>query len=538
MTVRFYSSVATEKTLSGAITAGQTTLVVSNTIGLPASTPYTIAVDYETAVEELVEVTGAAGTTLTITRAIDGTSASTHNSGARVRHVTSARDFADSRNHENASTNIHGLGVGEVIVGTTSVQTLSNKTFVDAQGTFLDPDINLTGTNVTTFTRSPAGAGTVSAVELFNGAERTASIRNDGLIRIQNPVAQDSTDTDRRLSIVMSNGTTERAHIDSGGMATMLPRTGTAVTNGAFKAIDPGDTNLRKMYQLRDSADTTDRFTVFAAGQTAITPSSAAVTPLTITAAAAQAQPYVTVEDNAGVDQFSITSAGLTRALKSARVDAATAATIALDVKGAASQTANLLSVTDSASVDQFTVAASGLATAFKSASVLASTAATVGLITKAAAAQTADIQQWQNSAGTTLSHVRADGSSDFAPVVTTTGIVTAAAGWSVSSQIAVVKAGIATIALRFMRTGGVIAATADGDIADTNVGTVSAAFRPHSAFGANPMMFIAAETTSNGGCEFNPSTGVLQIQSWSGNNGIHGGAETRITMTYALDFA
>lgn len=128
MVVRFYSSVAPETTLSAGITGASTSITVGSVTGFPANTPYTLALDYEGLTEELVQVNAAAGTTLTVVRAVDGTSAASHNAGARVRHVSSARDFADSRSHENTGNGVHGLLPGEVIVGTTSVQTLTNKT--------------------------------------------------------------------------------------------------------------------------------------------------------------------------------------------------------------------------------------------------------------------------------------------------------------------------------------------------------------------------------------------------------------------------
>lgn len=128
MVVRYYSSVAPETTLTGSITSGSTSIMVGSTTGFPALTPYTLALDYEGAAEELVQVNIAAGLNLTVTRAVDGTSATSHNAGARVRHVSSARDFADSRTHENSDENVHGLAPGEEIVGTDKVQTLNNKT--------------------------------------------------------------------------------------------------------------------------------------------------------------------------------------------------------------------------------------------------------------------------------------------------------------------------------------------------------------------------------------------------------------------------
>ena len=128
MTVRFYSSIAQETQLTGSITNVSTTIVVTAVTGFPSSTPYTLAIDYNTASEELVTVTGTSGTTLTVTRGSDGTSAISHNAGAKVRHVSSARDFSDSRSHENATTDIHGVPPGASLVSTTGTQTLTNKT--------------------------------------------------------------------------------------------------------------------------------------------------------------------------------------------------------------------------------------------------------------------------------------------------------------------------------------------------------------------------------------------------------------------------
>jgi hypothetical protein len=76
-------------------------LIVNAVAGWPASTPYTLLVDAETINEEIVEVTNRSGTTLTVTRGVDGSTAKAHDAGADVRHGVSARDFAEPNNFIN-----------------------------------------------------------------------------------------------------------------------------------------------------------------------------------------------------------------------------------------------------------------------------------------------------------------------------------------------------------------------------------------------------------------------------------------------------
>lgn len=139
----FYSSTAGTYTLTGSITNSATSVTLSSTTGLPASTPFKVVIDPGQGTEEIVKVTGVAGTTLTVVRAWDGTSAAAHSAGATVRHMMTAEDLTLSRTHEAASTGVHGIA--GALVGTTDAQSLTNKNLTGAGNTFPTSLVTLTG---------------------------------------------------------------------------------------------------------------------------------------------------------------------------------------------------------------------------------------------------------------------------------------------------------------------------------------------------------------------------------------------------------
>lgn len=168
---RFYSSIAGVMELQNPISAADVSMVVDLTTGLPGTTPFTLVVDVGAATEEIVTVTGVAGTTLTITRGADGSSAQSHAAGAQIRHMATARDFREPQEHIGASSGVHGV-TGSV-VGTTDTQTLTHKDLTDATNTFpasLATDAELAAHTGATVAHGASGAvvGTTNIQTLTN----------------------------------------------------------------------------------------------------------------------------------------------------------------------------------------------------------------------------------------------------------------------------------------------------------------------------------------------------------------------------------
>lgn len=425
---RYYSSTAIETNLTASINNSVTSISVASTTGFPGSLPYTLALDYGSASNELVEVTAVGGLTLTVTRGIDGTSATSHGAGAVVRHVSSARDFTDSRTHESSTTGVHG--VTGTIVDTSSAQTLANKTLTLATGSLQNVDIFNDGSWITAVIGETVNDG----VTRFHVLDDETSLNELWAIgatgNMVSRIQSYDTDGTYRIRVLATDGTTDRFAMLSGGTIAVAAN---GSTTQPVVDIKPGDLATgKRAIRVATNGGANERFTVWNDGKVDITGTNPARIPLTVTGASGQSTSYLKVQTSAAASLTEVDGAGRLNANRLARVvnGGATAGDIPLAVVGRA-------------------------------------------------AGQTGDLQVWDDGTGTIVARVDAGGHATFAGTSSTsTSNFTAGAGFTTVSWSSKVVAGVASVTVTAQRTGADITATSAGNIADTLVGTLNASFR------------------------------------------------------------
>jgi hypothetical protein len=368
MTTRQYSSRSQQSTLTGAITSGAVTMTVVSGTGLlggvtiPAGRTYTLVIDVDTALEEIVDATAVSTNTFTITRAIDGSTAQEHSAGAVVRHMAIGRDFRDANLHAEASASyndgdgnahtMHGIGSGEGdVVGTDKAQTLTNKTLTAP--TISNPTI--TGT---------------SGVETSIVFEGSTPDDYETTLTVVDPTA------DRTITLPDVTGTVVIATASQ----TLTNKTmGDALNAGGFRI-----TNIATPVDATDAVNKT-----FADAQVAAAATSATSAATSASSAATSASSALTSANSASASadaaatSAASASTSASSALTSANSAATSASTMAASVAAAsASATAAATSATSAA--------ASATAAGTSATSAAASATAAATSATSAAASATA----------------------------------------------------------------------------------------------------------------------------------------------------
>ncbi len=147
--VRKYSSRAQKTTLASAVTSSSASITVVSAAALmggktlTANQRYTIVIDPDTALEEIVQVFSSTANpvstnTIAIARGIDGSIPQAHSAGAEVRHMAIGEDYQEANDHINQTTGTaHGLVLTDVVkktdTGTVSTQMLADNAATTAK---------------------------------------------------------------------------------------------------------------------------------------------------------------------------------------------------------------------------------------------------------------------------------------------------------------------------------------------------------------------------------------------------------------------
>jgi hypothetical protein len=494
MTIRKYSSRSQQSTLTGAITAGTTSMtVVSGTTllggqSIPAGSTFTLVIDPDTALEEIVDATAVSTNTFTITRAIDGSSAQAHSAGAVVRHMAIGRDYRDANLHAEADASyndgagsahtMHGIGSGEgVVVGTLKTQTLTNKTLTSP--TISNPTIT--------------GTSGVETSIVFEGSTADA---HETTLTVVDPT-QDNT-----ITLPNTTGTV----VIADATQTLTNKTLTSPTISGSPVI----TGLSSAGMVASSATPKDYVDAILGSATAAATSAASAAT-----SAASAATSATSASNSATASATSASAAATSA-----TSAATSATSA-----AASATAAATSATSAAASEAgVTASASAAATSAASASTSASSALTSANSASTSATSSA------TSATASATSASAAATSATSAAASATAAATSAASASTSASSALTSANSAAVSAASAAAAVAASFDAKGDLL---VGTGASAFDQLTVATTAGYILAVNSATSTGLEWVAPNVG--DITGVTAGTGLTGGG-TSGTVTLNLD--
>ena len=220
MTTRKYSSRSQQTTLTSAITSTATTATVGSGttllggITISAGETFTVVIDPDTALEEIVDVTAVSTNTLTIVRGVETAGVGqAHSAGAVVRHMVTGRDLREANQHIENTTTAHGLTLANVVKTTDTGTVSSGMIATGAVGTAKIDD--------TAVTEAKIGTSAVTAGKIATDAVTTAKI-------------QDSAVTSAKIA----DGTIVNADINAAAAITKTKISGTAITGADVGTVN------------------------------------------------------------------------------------------------------------------------------------------------------------------------------------------------------------------------------------------------------------------------------------------------------------
>ena len=489
MTTRKYSSRSQQTTLAASITDTATSCTVVSGSALlggatvPAGTTFTVVIDPDTALEEIVDVTVVSTNVLTITRGVENAgTGQAHSAGAAVRHMAIGRDFREANLHIEAtggyndgtgSHTMHGIASGEGdVVGTLKTQTLTNKTLTSP--TITNPSIS--------------GAG-VDASIVFEGATADAY---ETTLTVVDPT-QDNT-----ITMPNATGTVVLAAVAQTLTNKTIDMTGVTLTGLSSAGMSVSSATPKNYVD-----------SILGSATSAATSAASAATSATSAATSAGSAETSAIASAASATTSASSATAAATSATSAAASATAAATSATSAAASA--------VTAAASVATIVASATAAATSATSAATSASSAAT----SATASANSATASASSASASATSATASASSASAAATSASSAATSATAAATSATSAAASAATAAAAVAASFDAKG------------DLLVGTGLDAFSPLTVAATNGYVLSVNSAAATGLAWIPNDTG--DITSVVAGTGLTGGA-TSGAATVSLD--
>lgn len=468
MTVRKYTSRSQQTTITSAITSGSSSMTVASASTLlggiaPSSITggitFTVVIDPDTALEEILDITGASSSTFTITRAVDGSSAQDHSAGAVVRHMLIGRDVREPNTHAETGTGVHGLASTSVVVGTFDTQTLTNKTLTSP---------TISGSPTITGLGTPSGSSDAAPKSYV-----------DGLITNNQSYATAAATSATSAATSASSAATSASSAQTS--ATSAATQATAASTSANSAATSATSSATQATAAATSA------TSAAASATAAASSATSVAGYTSAAATSAASAATSATSAANSVTSAQTSAS--SAATSASSAATSATSAAASATTAANSVATITTSANSASTSATSAAASATAAATSATSAANSlTSITgqtgsglvrdMGLITDADTSSTTyiNIQNIADAATTSASSASTSASSAATSASSAATSATSAATQATAASTSATSAAASATAASTSATSAAASATAASTSASSAATSASSA--------------------------------------------------------------